>query len=60
MALFSLPFLDLPLHSLDLDDVRLRTRLSKGIDELSVRVHEIKEYGLVDKVVVTWFGTWWC
>ena len=31
MALFSLPLLDLPLHSID--DVRLRTRLSKGIDD---------------------------
>ena len=38
----------------------LPCRLSKGIDKLSLRIHEIEEYGVVDEVVITRFGTGWC
>src|SRR5712671_1739065 len=55
-TLFCLPFLDLSFHPLD--NVRLCAGLSKGINEMSVRIHEIKEYGVVDQVVVTRFGIW--
>src|SRR6266478_5798430 len=57
MTFFRLPLLQLPLHSFDY--ICLRVGLSKGIDKISVRIHEIEEYGVVDEVVITRFGTWW-
>jgi hypothetical protein len=52
---FCLPFLKFPLHPFNY--ICLRAGLSKGINEISVRIHEIEKYGVVDEVVVIWFGT---
>ena len=54
---FCLPLLEFPLHPFNY--ICLRAGLSKGIDEFSVRIHEIEKYGMVNEVVIIRFGTWW-